>query len=81
MVTRRRPILSSCLVISQLRVSAIYLISPIPYAPFFIPSSPIADKKEEKTGLIAKLGLDDWKFALPMGLFVGIPALSNEVIF
>jgi hypothetical protein len=39
----------------------------------------ITDKKEEKTGLIAKLGLDDWKFALPMGLFVGIPALSNEV--
>jgi hypothetical protein len=40
----------------------------------------VEKKEEEKTGLIAKLGLDDWKFALPMGLFVGIPALSNEVI-
>lgn len=37
-----------------------------------------AEKKEEG-GIIAKLGLNDWKFALPIGLFVGIPLISNEV--
>lgn len=37
-------------------------------------------KEEEEKGLLAKLGLDDWKFALPVGMLVGIPALSNEVI-
>lgn len=41
-----------------------------------------SDKKDEteEKGLLAKLGLDDWKFALPAGMLVGIPALSNEVI-
>jgi hypothetical protein len=39
------------------------------------------DKKEEKKGLLAKFGLDDWKFALPAGLLVGIPAVANEVSF
>lgn len=37
------------------------------------------EKKEEDTGFIAKFGLNDWKFALPAGLFIAIPALSNEV--
>ncbi len=39
----------------------------------------LTEKKEEDTSLIARLGLNDWKFALPIGLFVGIPALSNQV--
>lgn len=39
----------------------------------------ILEVKEEK-GLIGKLGLDDWKFAIPVGMLVGIPALSNEMI-
>jgi len=30
--------------------------------------------------MIAKLGLDDWKMALPAGLFVAIPTLGNEVL-
>jgi hypothetical protein len=29
--------------------------------------------------MISKLGLDDWKFALPVGMLVGIPAIRNEV--
>lgn len=37
------------------------------------------DKKEEKNTVLSKLGLDDWKFALPIGLLVGIPAVANEV--
>lgn len=40
----------------------------------------LLEKKEEDTGLIAKFGLNDWKFALPAGLFIAIPALSNEVL-
>jgi len=40
----------------------------------------LLEEKKEKAGIIAKLGLDDWKFALPIGMFVGIPALSNEVL-
>ena len=30
--------------------------------------------------MISKLGLDDWKFAIPVGMLVGIPALANEVL-
>jgi hypothetical protein len=30
--------------------------------------------------MIQKLGLDDWKFALPVGMIVGIPTLANEVL-
>jgi len=30
--------------------------------------------------MISKLGLDDWKFAIPAAMLVGIPAISNEVI-
>ena len=40
----------------------------------------ISEKKEEAKTIIQKLGLDDWKFALPIGLLVGIPAVANEVI-
>ncbi len=36
--------------------------------------------KKEDQGLLAKWGLNDWKFAIPVGMLVGIPALSNEVI-
>lgn len=39
----------------------------------------LADKKEDG-GIISKLGLDDWKFALPFGLFIAIPAITNEVL-
>jgi len=40
----------------------------------------LLSKKEEKSGIIARLGLDDWRFALPIGMMVGIPALANEVL-
>jgi hypothetical protein len=30
--------------------------------------------------VLSKLGLDDWKFALPVGMFIGIPCLANEVL-
>lgn len=33
--------------------------------------------KEEKTGLAA-YGLDDWKYALPVGMIAGIPIIGNE---
>ena len=29
---------------------------------------------------LSKIGLDDWKFALPVGMMVGIPTLANEVL-
>ena len=35
---------------------------------------------EKKDTVLAKLGLDDWKFALPMGMFIAIPTLGNEVL-
>lgn len=37
-------------------------------------------ESKEEVGLISKLGLDDWKFAVPAAMLVGIPAISNEVI-
>lgn len=37
------------------------------------------ESSEEKS-MISKLGLDDWKFAIPAAMLVGIPAISNEVI-
>lgn len=40
----------------------------------------LLEEKKEKAGFVAKMGLNDWKFALPIGLFVGIPALANEVL-
>ena len=37
-------------------------------------------KEEDKDqSLISKLGLDDWKMAVPLGMLVAIPALANEV--
>jgi len=38
----------------------------------------LSGKKEEKKGAVELLS--DWKFALPVGLMVGIPAVLNEVI-
>jgi len=37
------------------------------------------EPNKEKT-IIEKLGLNDWKFALPTGLLVGLPVISNEVL-
>merc|ERR1711871_875545 len=37
-------------------------------------------ESSEEKGMISKLGLDDWKFAIPAAMLVGIPAISNEVI-
>ena len=36
--------------------------------------------KPADEGVVSKLGLNDWKFALPIAMLVGIPAISNEVI-
>lgn len=36
-------------------------------------------KDAEEKSMVEKLGLNDWKFAVPVGLLVGIPAVSNEV--
>jgi len=38
----------------------------------------LLSKKEEKKGALALLS--DWKFALPAGLFLGIPAVLNEFV-
>jgi len=38
------------------------------------------EEKKVDDSMLAKLGLNDWKFALPIGLMVGIPALANEVL-
>lgn len=38
------------------------------------------ESSKEEPSFISKFGLDDWKFALPVGLFLGIPALANEVL-
>lgn len=38
----------------------------------------LSGKKEEKKGALALLS--DWKFALPAGLFLGIPAILNEFV-
>lgn len=35
------------------------------------------EKKDE--GVVSSLGLNDWKFALPAAMFIGIPAIHNEV--
>lgn len=37
-------------------------------------------EEKKPDSLISKLGLDDWKFAVPLALLVGIPAVSNEVL-
>jgi hypothetical protein len=33
----------------------------------------------EKKGFLSSIGLDDWKFALPIGLVIGQAAIANEV--
>lgn len=37
-------------------------------------------KDAEEKSMVEKLGLNDWKFAVPVGLLVGIPAVSNELL-
>jgi hypothetical protein len=41
-------------------------------------TSLLTAKKEEETGFIAEYGLNDWKVALPVGIVLAIPTLSNE---
>jgi len=38
-----------------------------------------AEEPKEKS-LFSKLGFDDWKFALPISMMVGIPIVTNEVL-
>lgn len=38
-----------------------------------------SDKPVEEKGIVGKLGLDDWKVALPLGILAGVPLLHNEV--
>lgn len=40
----------------------------------------LLDKSTVEKSWIAKYGLDDWKFALPLGLLIGIPAVSTELL-
>lgn len=40
----------------------------------------LLEKKDEKKGWIEKLGLDDWRYALPVGLMIGVPAVAKEWI-
>lgn len=40
----------------------------------------ILEPKPKDDGIISKLGLDDWRFALPIGMILAIPAVANEVI-
>ena len=40
----------------------------------------LSEPKAEDKGIIGKLGLDDWKIALPVGIFIAIPTLANEVL-
>jgi hypothetical protein len=39
----------------------------------------VAEKKKEDTGLINKLGLNDWKFAIPTAMLLSVPLIKNEV--
>jgi len=39
-----------------------------------------SSKEQGEPSLISKFGLDDWKFAVPVGLMVGIPIISNEIL-
>lgn len=40
----------------------------------------VIEEQKAPESLISKLGLNDWKWALPAGLFVGIPIINLEVI-
>jgi len=65
---------------SRLRVAAYSKIGPATSLQCFKYSSEVeAIKNEKKDGPIKSLGLDDWKFALPAAMFVGIPSIHNEV--
>ena len=58
----------------------LFFVSNPPSIPIpLYPALTTAAKPEDK-GIIGKLGLDDWKFALPVGLFIGIPTMANEVL-
>ena len=37
------------------------------------------ETKTQDEGIISKMGLDDWRFALPIGMILAVPALANEV--
>ena len=37
-------------------------------------------RRPRDESFISRWGLNDWKFALPIGMFVAIPALYNEVL-
>jgi len=36
--------------------------------------------KEQKQGFIQKWGLNDWRYAIPVGMLIGIPLVANEYI-
>jgi len=38
------------------------------------------EEQKAPASMISKLGLDDWKWALPAGLFIGIPIVNLEVV-
>jgi len=40
----------------------------------------LATKKDEDQGIISKLGLDDWKVAVPIGVICAIPVMKNEIL-
>jgi hypothetical protein len=40
----------------------------------------LLEENTEEKGFIEKMGLNDWKFALPIGMLAGIPMISNEVL-
>ena len=37
------------------------------------------EEVDKDASLVSKLGLDDWKLAVPVGILLAIPALANEV--
>ena len=40
---------------------------------------PLLAHINEEKGFMHQYGLDDWKFALPIGMLVGMPVIANEV--
>ena len=43
------------------------------------PSCVVTAVVGEDRGFMHQYGLDDWKFALPIGMLVGMPVIANEV--
>eukprot|EP01034_Spumella_vulgaris_P035330 gene35330-43563_t len=37
-------------------------------------------EKKEETGFLAKFGLNDWKYAVPVGAMLLVPAISNQIL-